>query len=128
MNCLFCDKKMFLLKPEIGSANPQSKMCAYDCFRCPRSVRFFYTDDHLEWYVIFINKKDRNLNDHLYAVVFHPDSNKATLYGAEFIRYSTSTSYINSFEMHQPIAEFGNIPNITPSNIQDKLKLYLLFS
>lgn len=126
MKCKFCNNELFLLKPAVGAATPQQRLYAYDCYRCPRSVRFFYTEDQLDGYIIFINRQDRNINNHLYAVVFRPNEDKASLYTVAHVGYSAG--YLEGFKMHQSIAEFGHIPNITPSNISDKLKLYMLFS
>lgn len=99
----------------------------YECYRCPRSVRFMYHGENLEKYVIFLSKKDKNLNDLLYAAVFWPNNDKAALFHASASR-SSGADYFDGYDFEQAIAEFGHIPNITPANIQEKFKLYMLFS
>jgi hypothetical protein len=124
MNCKFCNNKLTHLNP--AAKGPQS-VNVYDCFYCPRSTRFFYTGDNLDGYIIFVNKQDKQFNNHLFAVVFDLKKDTAGLFPVD--KWGSSVDrYWESYKMQDPIARFGHVPNITPTNIYEKLKLYLIFT
>ena len=122
MNCMFCDKPM--IKPVTAKV---SHLTVYECFRCPRSVRFMYNGDTLEKYVIFLSKKTRDLRDELYAAIFWPEDDKAILCRAWASRRD-GADYFEGYHFDQPMMTFGSMPGVTPENIHEKFKLYMLFS
>ena len=122
MNCKFCNQPM--TKPLTQTV---SNISVYECYRCPRSVRFMYVDEVLEKYVIFLSKKNKNLDDELYAVVFWPNDDKATLSKVQPHRRSGG-DYFEGYFFEHPMMTFGHMPDVTPGNIHEKFKLYMLFS
>lgn len=93
----------------------------------PKISQVFYIGETLEKYIIFLSKKDKKLDDELYATVFWPTENRAELCRVYPSRGS-SLDYHEGYHFEKPMISFGSLPDVTPANIHEKFKMYMLFS
>lgn len=125
--CLFCKSKLEYCP---SSHYDDSQLLCYVCKDCPIKYVYFM-QGALGMYSMFVNLKDKEYRWDFY----HPDSS-----------YKDSTIYQINYlinKNHIPVYKYGmcinctsskslliidNPQNITPQNVAQKLKTYLLFS
>lgn len=118
MKCLFCSNKCRLSHKENEDREDKKKYTAvYDCNYCPVLTSFY------------INNED---NSHV-KTVFMLDRNEKvymwTDHHEKKFSYITDIGISLARDGRDPLVlKFPKLMNVTPSNVHDKFKFYMLFS
>lgn len=115
MRCLFCQTE---LGEPYRQAIPNANVLT--CYACPKTVEYYFDQvaKDGEWIPrMFEYKLYARIKDTQYELAFRPDD--------QFPRF-----YLYKVEgnLRFPIFWLKQIPDLTPSNVRDKLPTYILFS